>query len=121
MRPEQKASLVEAVKDTYGLNCAVAAVDLPKSTWYYHQNDKVDYEEKHAHLRPILGSVARKYPEYGLPRIMVERITINTASSGTTFGGNLKLLLSLLTSHTCQKSLGQVSAWGRDATTCAEI
>jgi len=72
MRPEQKVSLVKAVKDTYGLNCALTAVDLPKSTWYYHQDDKVDYEEKYAHLRPILEAIARKYPEYGLPRIMVE-------------------------------------------------
>jgi putative transposase len=63
---------VEAVKDTYGLNCALAAADLPKSTWYYRQNDKVDYEEKYAHLRPILEAIARKYPEYGLPRIMAE-------------------------------------------------
>jgi transposase InsO family protein len=72
MTPEQKVSLVEAVKDTYGLNLALAAVDLPKSTWYYHQNDKVDYEEKYAHLRAILEAIARKYPEYGLPRIMAE-------------------------------------------------
>jgi putative transposase len=72
MTPEQKVSLVEVVKDTYGLNCVLAAADLPKSTWYYHQNDKVDYEEKYAHLRPILEAIARKYPEYGLPRIMAE-------------------------------------------------
>jgi putative transposase len=72
MTPEQKVSLVEAVKETYGLNVTLAAVDLPKSTWYYHQNDKVDYEEKYTHLRTILETIARKYPEYGLPRIMVE-------------------------------------------------
>jgi len=65
-------SLVKAVKDRYGLNCALTAVGLPKSTWCYHQDDKVDYEEKYAHLRPILEAIARKYPEYGLPRIMVE-------------------------------------------------
>jgi putative transposase len=72
MTPEQKVVLVEAVKETYGLNCALTAVDLPKSTWYYYQNDKVDYEEKHAHLRSILETIARKSPEYGLPRMMVE-------------------------------------------------
>jgi transposase InsO family protein len=72
MTPEQKVSLVEAVKDTYGLNRALAAVDLGKSTWYYHQNDKVDYEEKYADLRATLEAVARKHPEYGLPRVMVE-------------------------------------------------
>jgi putative transposase len=72
MTPEQKVALVEAVKDTHGLNRALAAVDLPKSTWYYHQSDKVDYEEKYMHLKPILEAIARKYPEYGLPRIMTE-------------------------------------------------
>jgi putative transposase len=72
MTPEQKVALVQAVKDTHGLNRALAAVDLPKSTWYYHQSDKVDYEEKYMHLKPILEAIARKYPEYGLPRIMTE-------------------------------------------------
>jgi hypothetical protein len=61
MTPEQKVALVQAVKDTHGLNCALAAVGLPKSTWYYHQNDKVDYEEKYGHLspswRPSRGSI----------------------------------------------------------------
>jgi len=72
MTPEQKVALVQAVKDRHGLNCALAAVDLPKSTWYYHQNDKVDYEEKYIYLKPILEDIAREYPEYGLPRIMTE-------------------------------------------------
>jgi putative transposase len=72
MTPEQKVTLVKAVKDTYGLNCALAALDLPKSTWYYYQNDKVDYEQKYIHLKPILETIARQYPEYGLPRIMAE-------------------------------------------------
>ena len=72
MTPEQKVGLVQAVKDAHGLNCALAAVELPKSTWYYHQNDKVDYEEKYGHLKPILEAIAREYPEYGLPRIMAE-------------------------------------------------
>jgi putative transposase len=72
MTPEQKVALVQAVKETHGLTCALAAVGLPKSTWYYHQNDKLDYEEKHRHLQPILEAIAREYPEYGLPRIMTE-------------------------------------------------
>jgi putative transposase len=72
MTPEQKVSLVEDARDIYGLNRSLAAVDLAKSTWYYHQNDKVDYEEKYQHLKPILEAIAREHPEYGLPRIMVE-------------------------------------------------
>ena len=72
MTTGQKVALVESVKGTYGLNLALATVDLPKSTWHYHQKHKVDYEEKYAHLRPILEEIARDHPEYGVPRIMPE-------------------------------------------------
>jgi len=72
MTPEQKVSLVKTVKDTYGLNRALAAAELPKSTWYYHQNDKVAYEEKYKHLKAVLEKIAREHPTYGLPRIMAE-------------------------------------------------
>jgi hypothetical protein len=41
-------------------------------TWYYHQKHKVAYEEKYAHLFPILDEIARDHPEYGVPRIMLE-------------------------------------------------
>jgi len=69
---EQKVSLVEAAKDTYGLNLTLAAIDLPKATWYYHQKHKVAYEEKYAYLLPTLEEIARNHPEYGVPRIMPE-------------------------------------------------
>ena len=72
MTPQQKVVLVESVKDTYGLNVALATVGLPKSTWYYHEKHKVDYEEKYAYLLPVLDEIARKHPEYGVPRIMPE-------------------------------------------------
>ena len=72
MTSEQKVALVETVKDTYGLNLALAVVGLPKSTWYYHQKHKVAYEEKYAYLLPILEDIARDHPEYGVPRIMPE-------------------------------------------------
>jgi putative transposase len=72
MTSEQKVALVEAAKDTYGLNLALAAIDLPKSTWYYHQKRKVAYEKKYAYLFPILDEIAREHPEYGVPRIMPE-------------------------------------------------
>jgi hypothetical protein len=42
----QKVALVEAVRETHGLAPALAAVDLPKSTWYYHRNHKVAYERR---------------------------------------------------------------------------
>ncbi|MCP4598949.1 MAG: transposase [Proteobacteria bacterium] len=72
MTAEQKVKLVKTVKDTYGLNLALAAIDLAKSTWYYHQKHKVAYEEKYADLFPILEEIARNHPEYGVPRIMPE-------------------------------------------------
>ena len=72
MTSEQKVTLVETAKDTHGLNLALAAIDLPKSTWYYHQKHKVAYEEKYADLFPILEEIARAHPEYGVPRIMPE-------------------------------------------------
>ncbi|MDY6974010.1 MAG: transposase, partial [Thermodesulfobacteriota bacterium] len=72
MTSEQKVTLVETAKDTHGLNLALAAIDLPKSTWYYHQKHKVAYEEKYADLFPILEEIARAHPEYGVPWIMPE-------------------------------------------------
>jgi len=72
MTTGQKVALVESVKDTYGLNLALGTVELPKSTWYYHQKQKVEYEEKYVHLRSILEEIARNHPEYGVPRIMPE-------------------------------------------------
>jgi putative transposase len=72
MTSDQKVALVEDAKNTYGLNLALAAIDLPKSTWYYHQKHKVAYEEKHADLFPVLEEIARGHPEYGVRRIMPE-------------------------------------------------
>ncbi len=72
MTAEQKVTLVETTKDTYGLNLTLATLDLPKSTWYYHQQHKVTYAEKYADLSLILEEIAQKHPEYGVPRIMPE-------------------------------------------------
>jgi len=72
MTTEEKIALVESAWETYGLGSALAAVDLPKSTWYYQQKHRVPYEEKHTHLLSILEEIARKHPEYGRPRIMAE-------------------------------------------------
>jgi putative transposase len=72
MSTEQKVALVEQAQQTCGLNRALAAVGLPKSTWYYHQKQKVAYQDKYADLLPVLEEIARKHPEYGVPRIMPE-------------------------------------------------
>lgn len=68
----EKVALVESVCERYGLNRALAVIGLPKATWYYHKKQKVDYEEKYAHLKPMLEAIIREHPEYGLPRIMPE-------------------------------------------------
>lgn len=72
MTTEEKVTLVEGAWETYGLKRALRAVGLPKSTWYYQQKHKVDYEEKYAYLKPILEEIALDHPAYGVPRIMPE-------------------------------------------------
>ena len=72
MTTGQKVALVEDVWKSYGLKSALAAVDLPKSAWYYHRNQKVSYEEKYACLLPDLKASVRQHPEYGYRRVTVE-------------------------------------------------
>ena len=54
---------------TYGLNVILDAIGLPKSTWYYWKDQKVDYETKYAHLREPLIEVLRENPAYGYRKI----------------------------------------------------
>lgn len=62
----------KSVEDTYGLNLACSAKDLPKSTVYYQQKHRESYEEKVARLLPRLEYLTREHPEYGAPRVMPE-------------------------------------------------
>lgn len=64
--------MVSSVREEYGLAPALRAVELPKSTWYYHQNIKISYSQKYQHLRPLLEEIAHQHPEYGIPRITPE-------------------------------------------------
>jgi transposase InsO family protein len=68
----EKVELVTSVREEYGLTAALAALELPKATWYYHIQQKVSYEQKYAHLRPLLEQIARDHPAYGIPRITRE-------------------------------------------------
>lgn len=72
MTTEEKVELVASVWETDGLAPALAAVGLPKSSWYYHRRHKVSYAEKYAHVRPLLEKIARQHPAYGIPRITAE-------------------------------------------------
>ncbi len=72
MNLSEKVELVASVREEYGLRAALAALELPKATWYYHTQQKVPYEQKYAHLRPLLEQIARVHPAYGIPRITRE-------------------------------------------------
>jgi putative transposase len=72
MSTKQRVELVAEVQEAYGLAPALKAVELPKSTWYYHQKEKVSYEAKYAHLHPLLEEIARRHPEYGYRRTTQE-------------------------------------------------
>jgi transposase InsO family protein len=54
------------------LNITLKAAELPKSTWYYHQNEKVDYEEKYSYLKPKLDEIIDEHPGYGRDKIKTE-------------------------------------------------
>ena len=71
MSTEDKIRLVSEVKQEYGLNMALSAIDLPKSTWYYRKKNKQCYKEKYSHLKPTIEKIIEEYPEYGYPRIKV--------------------------------------------------
>ncbi len=68
----EKVQIVEKNAQAYGLNVTLDAIGLPKSTWYYWKNQKVDYEEKYAHLRQPLIEVLRENSAYGYRRIAPE-------------------------------------------------
>ena len=68
MSSEEKVALAETTKDNFGLPAVLAALELPRSTWYYHQKYVKAYTEKYAHLREPLEAIARKHPAYGYRR-----------------------------------------------------
>jgi putative transposase len=72
MTTSQKVKLTSSVVGEYSLSSALAAVELPKSTWYYHQRQKVDYGKKYARLQPALEEIARRHSEYGYRRTTTE-------------------------------------------------
>ena len=72
MTANQKVRLVTSVAGEYSLSSALAAVELAKSTWYYHQRQTVDYGAKYVRLQPALEEIARQHPEYGYRRTTTE-------------------------------------------------
>ncbi len=72
MTTEQKVDLVNDTCEEYGLMPGLEAVELPKSSWYYHRKEKVSYAEKYSRLHPTLEEFARQHPEYGYRRTTEE-------------------------------------------------
>lgn len=73
MSTEQKLQRVrEAREEGSDLEPALRAVELPRSTWYYHDSQKVSYEEKYAWLRPVVEGIIAAHPAYGVRRIKAE-------------------------------------------------
>lgn len=68
----EKVEIVETSAETYGLNVTLDAIGLPKSTWYYWRNQKVDYEEKYGYLHKPLLEALNDNPAYGYRRVESE-------------------------------------------------
>jgi len=67
-----KVALARAVEGSYATASVLASLELPRSTWYYHQRRRVSYGQKYRHLREPLEAIARRSPEYGYRRTTVE-------------------------------------------------
>ncbi|MBM3120879.1 MAG: IS3 family transposase [Chloroflexi bacterium] len=72
MSSERKVELADGARRAFGLTSALAALELPRSTWHYHQSRRRSYTEKYADLRAPLEAIARRHPEYGYRRTTPE-------------------------------------------------
>ena len=69
---QQKVDLIKGLKTQFGLNQALRALDLPKTTWYYWQNQKLDLETKYQFLKKDLQKAVENNPVYGYRKLQVE-------------------------------------------------
>ena len=72
MSTEQKVTLVRQAQGEHTLSSVLEALELPRSTWYYHRNQRTHYAAKYAQLREPLEAIAREHPHYGYRRTTVE-------------------------------------------------
>jgi len=72
MTTPAKVELVRAVEGEFGVGAALAALELPRATWYYRRQHPDPYAERHARLRPPLERIACQHPEYGYRRTTTE-------------------------------------------------
>jgi hypothetical protein len=71
MTTAQKLALVGSVRPVPSRTAIMAALQLPRSTWYYQPHRRT-VAERYAHLRGPLEAIARAHPEYGYRRVTVE-------------------------------------------------
>jgi transposase InsO family protein len=68
----RKVALARELEGSYATASVLASLELPRSTWYYHQRRPADYRQKYRRLREPLEAIARHSPEYGYRRTTVE-------------------------------------------------
>jgi putative transposase len=66
-----KVRLVAGAIEEFGLGPALAAVDLPRSTWFY-QRRRLPYEQRHADVAAVMLKAGATSPEYGYRRLTTE-------------------------------------------------
>lgn len=73
MSVREKVGLARSGVEEYPLGIVLSALELARSTWYYHRARAVrSYEEKYAELRRPLEGIARDHSGYGYRRTVPE-------------------------------------------------
>src|SRR2546427_10263521 len=72
MSTAAKVELVRSAQAEFRLTPALAAIGLPRATWYYRLDHPRPYEARHARLRGPLERIAVEHPEYGYRRTTTE-------------------------------------------------
>ena len=67
----EKVELVEQYGPQFGVNLALAALNLSKGTWHYRRHAG-SYAEKYAHLKDSLMQIAQDHPDYGYRKVTSE-------------------------------------------------
>lgn len=72
MSTQQKVQLARSAVPEHGIRPVLSALELPRSTWYYHRQPRPSYAEKYAHLREPMEKIATELSEYGYRRTKTE-------------------------------------------------
>ena len=72
MTTAQRLALAREAVASFPVGLTLAALELPRSTWYYHHPPRPTYAQRHAPLRPLLEAIAREHSEYGYRRTTTE-------------------------------------------------